>query len=100
MSVFFKRFVAPAAYAAANAPDIDLSKTGMQPKRIQIVNEDGTLANDAFISFDGTVDAGHVTGDPGVLSAEITYNNCANMTQMWFKKGAGAAPTIRILIES
>ena len=99
MSVFYKRLVVPAAYAGAGAPDVDLSGTNFQPKRIQIVNEDGTLANDAFISFDGVADVGHVTGDPGVLSAEITYNNCAGVTKLWFKKGGGVAPTIRVLIE-
>lgn len=99
MSVFYKRFQVPAAYAASNAPDIKLDPS-FQPKRIQVVNEDGTLANDAFISFDGVNDIGHVTGDPGVLSAEITYNNCAGVTQLWFKKGGGAAaPFVRVLIE-
>ncbi len=98
MAVHFVRLTAPAAYAAADAPDVSLPAQ-WQPKRIQIVNEDATITNDAFISFDGVNDHGHVTGDPGLFAAEMSYLEQAGVRKIWFKKGSGSAPTLRVLIE-
>ncbi len=98
MAIFFKRITPGNTYPAANAPDVELPAQ-WQPKRIQIVNEDGTITNDAFISFDGVSDDGHVSGDPGLFAAEITYLNQAGVRKLWFKKGSGSAPVLRVLVE-
>lgn len=96
MAVFFALITAPTSYNTT--PDVSLPDN-WQPKRIEIVNEDQTAANDAFISFDGTTDAGHVIGGTDALAATITYHAQAGVRKIWFKKGGGSAPKLRVLVE-
>lgn len=99
MAIFFKLVTPGAAtYADAAHPDISLP-SNWQPKRIEIVNENQTAANDAFISFDGKEDNGHVVGGTDALAASITYNDQTSVTKIWVRTGAGSAPVLRVLIE-
>lgn len=97
MAIFFKLVTPGAVYPTAGSPDISLPKE-WQPKKIEVVNEDQTATNDAYISFDGSTDAGHVIGGTGE-GAKITFTAQAGINKIWFKKGGGSAPVLRVFIE-
>lgn len=88
--IYFVRVTSvPATYDAATAPNAQIP---FQPRRIVISNEDGTLANDAFYSFDSLADAGHVLGGNGFLSRdEVLFQR--QPLGVWVKKGSGAVPS-------
>ncbi len=78
-------------------PQIDLPED-WQPKRIQLVDENDDPADDAFISFDGSEDIGHVLGGD-TLASVITYLAQVGVRKIWLRNGTGGNVTMRVLVE-
>ncbi len=65
-----------------------------QAKSIAVVLEDDT--DDAFVSFDGENDHGHLV--PGTPAAGIMYEQ--NVTKVWVRAPAGTDPVnVQIIVE-
>lgn len=92
-----------------NAPATNYNTTAdlvipFVPKKITLVNDDGTAANDAFVSFDGKNDQVHLDGGvgPGArheLTAEGSISS--NNLSVWVRKGGGSAPSsVTIMVQA
>lgn len=78
------------AYPAQDSPQVVIP---FEPRSIAIVNEDGV--DDAFVSFDGVNDQGHLIGG-------ATTEFSQRVTKVWLRRGdVGTPPTnIQITAES
>lgn len=71
-----------AAYPTLDSPQVVIP---FEPRSIAVINEDGV--DDAFVSFDGVNDHGHLIGGTATEFKQ-------RVTKVWLKRGAvGSAPT-------
>lgn len=89
MAMFTTTVAAPAAYNAS--ADVTIP---FVPKRVTIINEDTTAANQVMFSYDGVNDAGAVKP-----TVNPTYESRQLAVQLWFKRTAGT-PTVRVIAEA
>lgn len=92
MSVFQQIVDVSGTAAFPTTPQVTVP---FQAKSISVLNEDLGTSDDAFVSFDGQNDMGHLI--PG---ATIQYGQ--RVTRVWLRRGAvGTAPTnIQVIAES
>jgi hypothetical protein len=94
MAVYMTRVdvSAVSAYPAVTSPSVEIP---FVPKLITVVNEHLVPADDAFVSFDGVEDHGHL---PGSTAIEYTF---VRATKVWLRYGTvGTGPTyIQVIAE-
>jgi hypothetical protein len=91
MSAYSVRVTAPAAFPAATAPSVVIP---FEPRRVLILNEDGTPANYVEWSFDAG-DNVHGRLTPGT---NASYESTQHGTRIWLRRGAGT-PSVQVIAE-
>ena len=85
----FEGTIASGAYPAIDSPQLEVKA---EPRSVLIINHDPAIANDAFVSFDGTTDNFRLPG-----GANITFRTPYKRVDL--RRGSGGNPLVQVISE-